>query len=275
MGAINYDWLQQYGRIAVTSLEQPVWSMPLAALKDPVQARQMLAEFNKHLRADSLRSAAVYFTHSLRGLVLGIHYMTAVCDARLDISLDNIELQLEVKNDRVAASFLLRDATERPHVQQAAEGDEPRNRACAHSSWRNEVLTAYYGEQLRPMIEGVAAAGGAKPGQMWSQLAGILRWFTTAVQQMPIEQAEREAVIKGYEHVISMPPDVLGLKRNLLSFKPVEVANPYQPGQTLLMKPACCLHHVVYDGQDYCYTCPKLSKAERQERYEAILAANK
>ena len=75
------------------------------------------------------------------------------------------------------------------------------------------MLTAYYEEQLRPLIEGLAAAGGANTGQMWAQLASILKWFKTMAVEMEITDREREAVIQGYEHVIKMPPEVLGLRK--------------------------------------------------------------
>ncbi|MGC5774498.1 ferric iron reductase [Paenibacillus pabuli] len=268
MGAINYTWLQQYGRITTTApIDEPVFGMPLTALRHPEKAKLMLEAYNKHLRADSLRSAAVYFMHSVRGLMIGAHYMTALCDTWLDLSLDNVILQLEVKDGRPVISFQLYNATERLHPNRMTGPD------AVPSSWRNDVLTAYYGEQLRPMIEGVAMAGGANPGQMWAQLASMLRWFKTTALQMNLNETEREAVIEGYEHVIAMSPEILGLKKNLLNFKPVEIDNPHQPGETMLMKPVCCLHHEVYGGQNYCYSCPKLTKAERQERYEAILAA--
>ncbi|WP_340014773.1 (2Fe-2S)-binding protein [Paenibacillus sp. FSL K6-1318] len=267
MGAINYTWLEQYGRITTGPVNEPVFGMPLILLRHPENAKLMLEAYNKHLRADSLRSAAVYFMHSVRGLVLGIHYMTSMCDASLNISLENIQLQLEVQEGRPVPHFQLVDATEHAHPGSVINGVEDA------SHWRNELLTAYYGEQLRPLIEGVALAGEANTGQMWAQLASILRWFKTTVVKMDITESEREAVIQGYEHVISLPPEILGLRKNMLSFKPVEIANPHQPGETMLMKPTCCLHYQVYGGQNYCYSCPKLTKAERQERYDAIVAA--
>ncbi|NUU77052.1 hypothetical protein [Paenibacillus xylanilyticus] len=267
MGAINYTWLQQYGRITTEASMESVYEMPMAALRQPEKAREMLEVYNKHLQAESIRSAAVYFMHSVRGLMLGVHYMTALCDTWVDLSLENMNLQLEVKDGRAAFCFQLVDGTEYPHPSPVCPTDTTK------ISWRTDVLTSYYREQLRPLIEGVASAGDANLGQMWSQLASMLRWYKTTALQMNIEEAEREAVIEGYEHVIAMPADLLGLKKNVLSFKPVEIDNPHQPGETMLMKPVCCLHHQVYGGQNYCYSCPKLSKAERQERYDAIVAA--
>ncbi|MEC0109879.1 ferric iron reductase [Paenibacillus taichungensis] len=267
MGAINYTWLQQYGRITTGTIDESVFGMPLTALKHPKQAKLMLEAYNEHLRADSLRSAAVYFMHSVRGLMIGVHYMTALCDTYLDLSLENIDMKLELKDGRPVIGFQLNNTIEQSHPN-LMDGSQ-----VVPSSWRNDVLTAYYGEQLRPLIEGVAVAGGANPGQMWAQLASMLRWFKTTALQMNITETEREAVIQGYEHVIAMSPEILGLKKNLLTFKPVEIDNPHQPGETMLMKPVCCLHHQVYGGQNYCYSCPKLTKAERQERYDAIMAA--
>ncbi|MFJ2046352.1 hypothetical protein ACIOBL_22340 [Paenibacillus taichungensis] len=72
MGAINYTWLQQYGRITTGTIDESVFGMPLTALKHPKQAKPMLEAYNEHLRADSLRSAAVYFMHSVRGLMIGV-----------------------------------------------------------------------------------------------------------------------------------------------------------------------------------------------------------
>ena len=46
----------------------------------------MLTAYNEHLRADSLQTAAVYFMHSVRGLLLGIHYLNAMCHSLLDLS---------------------------------------------------------------------------------------------------------------------------------------------------------------------------------------------
>ncbi|WP_342553143.1 (2Fe-2S)-binding protein [Paenibacillus sp. FSL R7-0652] len=271
MGAINYTWLEQYGRISTSPASNPVYDILLASLRDTAQADDMLKVYNEHLRADSLRTAAVYFMHSVRGLLLGIHYMNSMCDTMLDISLDNIRLQLVVQDGYPAFHFQLLDGTE--HVHPAPPGKNEHESAAAGLA-RKAMLTAYYGEQLRPLIEGAAEAGGANTGQMWAQLASILTWFKTMAVQMDITEDERKAVIQGYEHVITMPPEILGLRKNLLHFKPVEIDSPYQPGEKMLMKSTCCLHYKVYGGQDYCYSCPKLSKAERQNRYE-ILAASR
>ncbi|RAI99021.1 hypothetical protein DET54_103159 [Paenibacillus pabuli] len=46
--------------------------MPLTALRHLEQAKLMLDAYNEHLQADSLRSAAVYFMHSVRGLMIGV-----------------------------------------------------------------------------------------------------------------------------------------------------------------------------------------------------------
>lgn len=268
MSAINYTWLEQYARISTKPALNPIYDKHLASLRDAEQARDMLTAYNEHLRADSLQTAAVYFMHSVRGLLLGIHYINAMCDSLLDLSLDNIQLQLIVKDGYPAFHFQLLDDAEKP----PPANDEP-NSVLASTSARKAMLTAYYGEQLLPLIEGVALAGGANTGQMWAQLASILRWFKTLAVQMEITDQEREAVIQGYEHVITMPPEVMGLRKNLLKFKPVEIDSPYQPGEKVLMKSTCCLYYKVDGGQDYCYTCPKLSKAERQTRYEAIAAS--
>lgn len=271
MSAINYTWLEQYARISRNPILNSVYAAPLASLRDAEQARDMLTTYNEHLRADSLQTAAVYFMHSVRGLLLGIHYLNAMCDKVLDISLDNIRLQLTLQDGYPAFHFQLLDDAEKAHP--APPVNDEHHSAVASTSTRQAMLAAYYGEQLRPLIEGVALAGGANTGQMWAQLASILRWFKTLAVQMEITDQEREAVIQGYEHVITMPPEVLGLRKNLLKFKPVEIDSPYQPGEKILMKSTCCLYYKVDGGQDYCYTCPKLSKAERQTRYEAIVAS--
>lgn len=271
MGAINYTWLEQYGRISANSASNSVYDTSLASLRDAEQARDMLSAYNEHLRADSLQTAAVYFMHSVRGLLLGIHYISAMCDSLLDLSLDNIRLQLIVKDGYPVFHFQLRNSSEQTHP--APPNKDEHSAAATLISARQAMLTAYYGEQLRPLIEGVAGAGGANTGQMWAQLASILKWFKTMAMQMEITDYEREAVIQDYEHVVAMPPEVLGLRKNLLTFKPVEIDSPYQVGEKMLMKSTCCLHYKVYDGQDYCYSCPKLSKAERQNRYDAIVAS--
>lgn len=271
MGAINYTWLEQYGRISTKPALNPIYDNHLASLCDAEQARDMLTAYNEHLRADSLQTAAVYFMHTVRGLLLGIHYVNSMCDTLLDLSLDNIQLQLIVKDGHPAFHFQLLDGTEKAHPAPPVN-DEP-DSAVASTSARQAMLTAYYGEQLRPLIEGLAGAGGANTGQMWAQLASILRWFKTLAVEMDITDHEREAVIQGYEHVITMPPEVLGLRKNVLTFKPVEIDSPYQAGEKMLMKSTCCLHYKVYGGQDFCYSCPKMSKAERQHRYDAIVAS--
>ncbi|MCK6075803.1 ferric iron reductase [Paenibacillus silvae] len=271
MGDINYTWLEQYARFTMSTPQDAAYAASLASLRDAEQARVMLTAYNEHLRADSLQTAAVYFMHSVRGLLLGIHYMNAMCDKVLDLSLDNIRLHLVVKDGYPAFLFQLTDRTERAHPAPPNEGGSASNEAA--SAARQVMLTSYYRDQLRPLIEGVAMAGEANTGQMWAQLASILRWFKTLATQMDITDHEREAVVQGYEHVITMSPDILGLRKNLLKFKPVEIDSPYQPGEKTLMKSTCCLHYKVYGGQDYCYTCPKLSKAERQTRYEAIMAS--
>ncbi|CAI6080929.1 hypothetical protein PAECIP112173_03053 [Paenibacillus sp. JJ-100] len=271
MGAIDYTWLEQYGRISTSPASDPIYTTVLASLRDAEHAKEMLTVYHEYLRADCLRTTAVYFMHSIRGLLLAIHYMNAMCDTILNISLDNLQLQLVVQDGYPSFQFLLLDQSEYAHPA-AVVKDQSESKAASVSA-REAMLNAYYKEQLRPLIEGIAQAVGANTGQMWAQQASILKWFKTLAAQMDITAEEREAVHQGYEYVTMMPPEILGLRKNVLAFKPVEIDSPYQPGEKMLMKSACCLHYKVYDGQEYCYSCPKLSRAERQSQYDKIRAS--
>ncbi|MEG6589638.1 hypothetical protein [Paenibacillus barengoltzii] len=255
---INYQLLEQQLAIVTEQRTDAFFTMPAERLLDRGQLVAFLEIYQEKIKGLDLQVSATYFASSWRVVCAALHYMVSVTSGKLHFSLDNLTLQLVMVNGFPWVYFVLNDKAEQPWP------------TIDRHSWQTRELTRFYGEVLRPVMENMAAVTKLPVAQLWGQLPQGVQYYVHAIAGRLEEEDSRSQLLKEYEGVKELPAEAFGLKRNPYRVKEVLLDDPYRPGEKSPMKPTCCLAYRTDTGIGYCYGCPKLSKSEREAKYEEI-----
>ncbi|NEN80930.1 (2Fe-2S)-binding protein [Paenibacillus elgii] len=236
-------------------------SVKLSQLFERRHADMLLVKYGKHIRALDGQAPATYFSSWLSMLCAAQQYMIGRYDAAFDFSPGNLTVNLYLKEERPMFGFRLHDA----RTLSVPEGDR--------AEWRRQVLSALYGETLRPLLAALAQAAGLDAGQLWGQIATRMHYAHEAALAKADSEELRAKLTEDFQALLSdLPPDVFGRPRHPLNVKFRYVDDPRNPGEQLRMKVSCCLAYKTDTSHGYCYTCPRMSSAEREERKLKLLA---
>ncbi|GLI04122.1 hypothetical protein YDYSG_01520 [Paenibacillus tyrfis] len=239
-------------------------SVKLSQLLERRHADMLLVKYGKHIRALDEQAPATYFSGWLGMLCAAQQYMISRYDAAFDFSPGNLTVNLYLKEGRPMFGFRLHDAK----TLSVPAGDR--------AGWRRQALSALYGETLRPLLASLAQAAGLDAGQLWGQIATRMYY----VHDMALAKADSEELraklTEDFQALMSdLPLDVFGRPRHPLDVKFRYIDDPRNPGERLRMKVSCCLAYKTDTDHGYCYTCPRMSSAEREERKLKLLAGAK
>lgn len=256
--SMDYQLLEQ--QLGIVTLKRPdaLFTLPATALLDRAQMLSFLELYREQIKGLVLQVSATYFATSWRVVCAALQYMVSVTPARLDFSLENLTIQLVPVNGFPWVYFVLNDKAERPWP------------VGGPSSWRISGLGRFYGETLLPVMEGIAAVSGLPMAQLWGQLPLGVQFYVRALAGRLENEGLRSRLLEEYELVKQLPAEEFGLKRNPYRIKEVFLDDPYRPGEKTPMKPTCCLAYRTATGHGYCYSCPKLTKTEREAKYAEI-----
>ncbi|WP_178023278.1 (2Fe-2S)-binding protein [uncultured Paenibacillus sp.] len=255
---MDYQLLEQQLGIVTQKRTDALFTIPAAKLLDRRQLVSFLELYQEKIRGLDLQVSATYFATSWRVVCAAMQYMVSVTPGRLHFSLENLTIQLVMVNGFPWVYFVLNDETELPWP------------AGKHSPWRANELRRFYGELLCPVMESIAAVSGLPVAQLWGQLPLGVQFYINAVADRLDDEASRSRLMEDYELVKQMPGEAFGLRRNPYQIKEILLDDPYRPGEKSPMKPTCCLAYRTDSGHGYCYGCPKLSKSEREAKYNEI-----
>jgi hypothetical protein len=267
MKPLDYAQLEELVKIVTDTPEDAVYSGPVVEWLDPDKLRSVLEYYSELLRAEDDLTTAVYFANQLRSLVFAQHFMVSLCERRLDLSLSNLRFHIRYQEKYPSISLQVIDKTELDNVRQDDHSPSPSGQA-------EQVFRDFYSLQIRPLLEAMAAAGGTSIGQMWGQFPLTLLYFKDRLQPLLTDSQDVERFERDYHYVTQeLEGDVFGRKRNPFTVRLVELDNPYRPGEKAYMKPSCCQYYKTGGGQQYCFTCPRMSSSQREERRLEIVAS--
>lgn len=254
-----YDLIKQYFNIVREAPAESKYSLPAADLVQPEVARVFLEAYRVQIQGQDLQVASTYFAAYWRGVCSALQYIVSVAPKTLDFSLDNFVLHLAEIKGVPQLLFVLKDGEAKAWP---FENREQR---------REKVLSSFYGDTLRPFFECVASVSGLKLGQLWYQLPlGIEYYVNLLGSKLELEE-DRARLKEDLRYLVEgMSPAVFGLKQNPFAFKRVWIDDPHHPGEKMPQKPTCCLKYRTGTNQSYCYSCPKMSKEQREQKYAAI-----
>lgn len=89
--------------------------------------------------------------------------------------------------------------------------------------------------------------------------------FLSASSLFRLTLHERARVEEGRLALKRLPPEIFGSVRNPFDVKRRYVDSWWKPVEKLPLKATCCLMYKTGRRKEYCYTCPKLTKQEREK----------
>ncbi|MUG87932.1 hypothetical protein GNP92_16435 [Paenibacillus timonensis] len=255
---LDYQLLEQQLGIVTQNRTDALFTMPAAKLLDRGQLVSFLELYQEKIKGLDLQVSATYFATSWRVVCAALQYMVSVTASRIQISLENLTIQLVMVNGFPWVYFVLNDQAEQPWPA----GDR--------TFWQRGELCRFYGEVLRPVMERIAAVSGLPVAQLWGQLPLGVQFYVRSLADRLEDDILRSRLLEDYELVKQVSAEEFGLKRNPYLVKEVLLDDPYRPGEKSPMKPTCCLAYRTETDHGYCYGCPKLSKSEREAKYAEI-----
>ncbi|USB32934.1 (2Fe-2S)-binding protein [Paenibacillus sp. YPG26] len=261
---LNYEQFEQLFNIVREEPHDAVLSIQASDLLKEDQAIDFLKAFQAEIKGQDLQVASTYFASAWRGVCVVFQYMISLSETRLDLSLTNLSLHISRKKGYPALFFLLQDAAEHPWPAQERD------------RLRADALEGFYRDTLRPVFGMLANVSGLPAAQVWGQLPLGVAYYIRHISGELEHEADRLRLQEDHEYLIKgVDSSVFGLSRNPFNYKPKWIEDLYNPGQLSQMKPTCCLAYRTDTGHGYCYSCPKLTREQREEKAASIRAAVK
>jgi len=263
MGAIDFKFLENRLFFTQHDISNAVLSIHAAELLHQDEMDRFIRAYMQIIKTDDPAAAGTYFFSWFRAVCLAQQYAVSVHDASLDLTLSNLTVQIYPKNNAYWFAFRCNDIRE----YHAPSG--------CRKTWLKEVFTSLYRDQVRPLIESVSRSARVNNGLLWGQFPTGFHHYLDLFQEHVGDDSKRRQIEDDYRFLRKeLEGAVFGRKKNPFDAKIRLIENPWEPGKHLHMKTACCMYYRT-EGGDYCYTCPRLTEAERDGRKAAILAGIK
>ncbi|TFE23400.1 (2Fe-2S)-binding protein [Cohnella luojiensis] len=180
----------------------------------------------------------------------------------LDLSLDNLTIQIESHNDHAHFVFKI---SELKWTDLPAEGRE----AAVLAEW-----SRYFADTVNPLIEAATSAIGLKPSIVWNQYGARSAYTMDYVRKIVPEGTVRQLIDDDFSLLAGLPGKIFNRGKNPFEFTPCYLDSPYKPGAQIMLRSSCCLWYKRENGVK-CYNCPILKDDERTELKSKIEASIK
>lgn len=259
------ELLAQRYWLSETGLAEPDHSFRLSDLLRTEEMDRFIRLYTALLKGSHIDVGGMYLTTWFSCVCSALQYTVSCHNEALPIRLDGIELQLQDQTDGPALAFKANRLSSSPFPGHDRE------------DWLEAVFQSWYVGQVKPLLEAAATASGMPTAQLWAQLATRL-YNTKDVMAGEAESEETKRRIEAdFDFLVHrMGPRIFEGRKNLLDLNFKMVDYPAYPDRLLRVKAACCLYYKTERACGvYCFTCPKISEAEREEKRKKVLAGMK
>jgi len=263
MGAVHWDVLESKFYLTTEDHGGADLTARASDLLERSAMDEFIREYSARIKALEPAAASAGFCGWFRVVAAAQQYAVSLCDAALDLSLSNLTIQMYRKDGWYWVSFKV----ERPREFRYSPDAGTRER------WREDVLTAFYRDEVRPLVESAAASSGTNAGLLWGQFPSGLHYYYEQFLLAAENDPERRRRIEDDYRFLSrgLGGDVFGRKRNPFDVKIRLIDNPHAPGRPMAMKATCCMFYRT-EGGSMCYACPRMTDEEREGLKAAMLA---
>ncbi|MGJ9382617.1 (2Fe-2S)-binding protein [Salipaludibacillus sp. CF4.18] len=142
-----------------------------------------------------------------------------------------------------------------------------------HDGDKVAQLHDFYQYYLSPMVHEVANACELRSSMLWGQLVHTIPFFLKQVSGHESDEFAAN-LMTDWDHMKNnAPAEVFAERKNPFPYRSLEIPNPKNKNEPMHTKSSCCLYFKL--SGNYCYSCPRMKPAERQERYEKLKLKNK
>lgn len=257
---MDFDQIERFSRISLKSREDAVFSIPMTDVFDEGRLATLLDAYMTSLKTSDLRVAAVSFCRWYAFLAVGVQYFMSVDNVDVDLSLANIGVEMYPTTYGYWFSFPVRKWSTEPGPENPVERE----------AWKRQVISEFYGDTVKPMLEVLSEVTGAGIGQLWGQFPSRLIWFAGTLSAS-WDVCVRQRIAQDYEYLQNCPADIFGRKRNPFSVNLRWIESMEDPNKQVYVFPACCLNYARQSGE-HCYACPHLTEEQRAGRRQKFRA---
>lgn len=243
---------EEHFLISVKGSEAPLLSIPAPLILQEDRMKEALRLGSKLVQGIGLELAVSYIGLAFFGLAATKQIVMSQYNRILDLSLDNLTIQLESHGDHAHVVLKLSEIrwTELP-----AEDRE----ASIRSEW-----IRFFAETMNPLVEAAASAAGLKPAIIWNQYGARIAYVMDYLRELVPEGMLRQTIEQDYVLLAGMPGETFNRRKNPFEHTPCYLDSPYKPGGQIILRSACCMYYKRESGTK-CYNCPILKDSERSE----------
>lgn len=253
--SLDHDMLKTKFYIIMEPHPDAIYSASFTELSTVDGMEKFLQFYAPLLKAPDTEPAGTFFCSWLGRIALAAQYYLSFYNKGIALDLENLTVDMYESNGYCQFAF-------RVHQWREQQGSSiPAEREV----FRQEQLEQLYQQTLRPVVEAISAVTGAHARVFWRQFPSQFNYFVQTWQEEASSPEIVEHIQEDHRYVTAeMNAEPFGLTVNPLNIR-TRYTTSIQGNQQIPLKSACCLYHRMDDG-DYCFSCPKLSETDRDER---------
>ncbi|WP_226680916.1 (2Fe-2S)-binding protein [Sutcliffiella horikoshii] len=252
----TWTWEQMENFFYMTNQEKEdvVWDCRIRELVKPEILQKLLELYGEGIKATTKDVTVMYFAGWFGYLCGAMHFLSS---DGWKVNAEKIKLQL-YKNQRgtMLVSFIV-------HSENFIKIE------C--SGWVEE----FYKANMKPVFMLMQAMStNNNLLHIWYQASHSLYWISDRMNHSGLS----ERYILQYEKNVELfkkvtPSSCMGVmgQQHPYAKKLIFIENPWDLQDPMPLKPSCCLAYQT-EGGHLCYTCPRMKKSERQEKFNKVLA---
>jgi ferric iron reductase protein FhuF len=262
MEKVSYEKLIE-GQFLLSSQdrENVYEEISLEELLNPDKAVHFLNEYSKQMKALNKQVPATYF-FSMFGItcssflaMLGLHHVV------VPITLHSISVQL-YRNEQYQSNTMAFKLNNTDWETGAGSVE-----------WRRQHISSLFKTTVTPLLDQLSEQVSIRPRELWGQLLNGLEYGKKVALNLATTDKERKVLQEDFHWLTKEANhELFNSLKNRLDFPLIEIENPTVPGQMQRLKATCCLYYQTEGSKGKCYTCPRMTTSEREQRKKEIIA---
>ncbi|WP_100406211.1 (2Fe-2S)-binding protein [Bacillus solitudinis] len=260
---LDINSLHKYGQLILEDHQNKIYEISFKKLSEP-NSLEFVHRYAEKLKAQKLEVAATYFSSSFGYICAAFQMVLSTQNMSLPIKPSTtVQIFHNKEYDYYALAYKFNEWL--PNEAKQVRG----------SDWRREQLTSFYQGTVAPILMSLSQVTGIRIRELWGQLLIGLHYGHQVGLDNITEVSQLIALKEDYNWLIQEAnPSIFLSDSHPLRFPHREVESLREPDKMIRMKPTCCLYYETSDSRNTkCYTCPRLSEAERGERRKKALMA--
>ncbi|MFB4166132.1 hypothetical protein ACE1TI_20650 [Alteribacillus sp. JSM 102045] len=217
----------------------------------PHSLTHFINNYGTFIQAPTPDMTATFWANRYSRYIAFVHW-AIVKGWDVETSLEKLKVYFLVRPDRTEPAFEFYSAFEEENK-------------CKNRNSRQERLSAFYRNHAAPLVHSFAAAAGLRTRELWGQVYHAVPYFIDLSKVTESPDIQSRLNDDWYFITKEASPFIFREIKFPFQYKVIPIPNPADD-KPMYTKPTCCLAFKASDC--YCYRCPRMKPAQRQELYE-------